>query len=270
MFKKIAICLVVAFFMLGGALFVTAKETISGLGVAPARTPIDTIAMLFTTAHPNIAVKTKEEKADATVKTIGAGVGGYNFGMLIRPLTAKERAAYPDVRAFVFGRDGVAITVHPDNPVKGLTSAQVRDIYSGKITNWAQVGGRKEAISVLIREAGSGSRVAFEETTMGGARVTDAAHVLGSTGAMRKAVAADSSTIGYMVFGAVDDTVRAIGLDGAAPTIGNVEKGVYKISSPFYLITKGEPRGAAKTFIDYVTGPEGQSIMRKLGFSPVK
>jgi len=168
MFKKIAICLVVAFFMLGGATFVTAKETISGLGVAPARTPIDTIAMVFTTAHPGIAVKTKEEKADATVKTIGAGVGGYNFGMLIRPLSAKEKAAYPEVRSHLFARDGIAIVVHPGNPVKGLTSAQVRDIFSGKITDWSQVGGRKERISVLIREPGSGTRVAVEEITMGG------------------------------------------------------------------------------------------------------
>jgi len=96
------------------------------------------------------------------------------------------------------------------------------------------------------------------------------AHVLGSTGAMRKAAAADTSTIGMVVFGAVDDTVRAIALDGAAPTVDEVVKGTYKISSPFFLITRGEPRGATKTFIDYLISPEGQSIVKKLRLVPVK
>jgi len=269
MFKKIAVCLVIAFFILGGVHFAAAKETINGIGVKGVQDPIDKMARAFVKKNPTIEVKTKEEKGGVAIETIGKGAAGYNFGMITRPLDAKEKAAYPDVRAFLFAKDGVAIVVHPSNPLKGLTSAQIRDIFSGKVTNWAQVGGKKGPISMLIREKGAGQRAAFEEAVMGAEKVAAAkAREIGSMGAMKTEVGLDESTIGYMLISAVDKSVKALELDGKAATLENVKTGAYVVTIPLYLITKGDPKGATKTFIDYLMSPEGQTAVEKEKLAP--
>jgi len=269
MFKKTA-CLVIAFFILGilGVHFAAAKESIVGVGVRGVKDPIDRISMVFEKKNPLIAVSTKEETGGVAIETIGKGVPGYNFGMITRPLNAEEKAAYPDIKAFLFARDGVAIVVHPDNPVKGLTTAQVRDIFSGKVTNWAEVGGERGVISVLIREKGSGQRVAFEKAVMGAEKPGARARVLGSMGGMKAEVEIDRSAIGYILITAVGDSVKSLELDGYAATLENVKAGTYMVSVPFYLITKGYPQGATKTFIDYLMSPEGQVAVERQDLAP--
>jgi len=269
MFKKTAY-LVIAFFILGilGVHFAAAKESIVGIGVKGVRGPIDKISLVFEKKNPHIVISTKEKAGGVAIETIGKGVPGYNFGMITRPLNAEEKAAYPDVKAFLFARDGIAIVVHPDNPVKGLTSAQVRDIYSGKVTNWADVGGERGVISVLIREAGSGQRVAFEKAIMGDEEPGPRARVLGSMGGMKGEVEIDRSAIGYILISAVDDDVKSLALDGHAATLENVKAGTYVVNVPFYLITKGDPQGATKTFIDYLMSPEGQVAVKRKDLAP--
>lgn len=269
MLKKIVVCLIIAFFAFGSAHFVAAKETISGIGVKGVKDPIDKISMIFERKNPTIGVTTKEETGDVAIETIGKGVAGYNFGMITRPLDAKEKAAYPDVKAFRFARDGVAVVVHPDNPIKGLTSAQMSDIYTGKVTNWAQVGGEKGVILALIREAGSGQRVAFEGAVMGTEKVpVGRAREIGSMGAMKTEVGLDEAAIGYILITAVDKSVKALKLDSVAATLENVKAGTYAVTIPFYLITKGDPEGVTKTFIDYLMGPEGQADVEKERLAP--
>lgn len=275
MLKKIAVCLAIIFLMpgmpggvilgdaLGDAHFAEARETINGIGVGPARTPLLRIAAVFT-REARIGVTAEEAGAGITVRTIGGGVGGYNFGMLVRPLNDTERAAFPDVKAFQFARDGVSIIVHPDNPVRGLTTAQIRDIYAGRITDWAAVGGKKGPITLLIRETGSGTRVAVEAAMMGADKVAEGkARAIGSTSAMRDAVAADESAIGYVGFGAVDRSVKALEVDGRAPTVANVIAGAYPIAMPLYVITRGDPTGATKKFVDFLLGPRGQEVVKR-------
>lgn len=269
MLKKIVVCLVIAFFTLGSAHFAAAKETIRGIGVAGVKTPIDKISMKFERKNPTIRVTTKEEGGGVAIETIGKGVAVYNFGMITRPLDAEEKAAYPDVKAFLFARDGVTFVVHPDNPIKGLTSAQIRDIYTGRVTNWAQVGGEKGVITALIRERGSGQRVAIEGATMGTEKIPiGRAREIGSMGGMRTEVGIDEAAIGYILITAVDKSVKALELDGITPTLENVKAGTYAVTIPFYLITKGYPEGATKTFIDYLLGPEGQAAVEKERLAP--
>ena len=269
MFKKISVCLVIAFFILGGVHLAAAKETITGIGVKGVQDPIDKIARGFTKKNPAIEIKTKEEKGGVAIETIGKGTPGFNFGMITRPLDAKEKAAYPDMKAFLFAKDGVAIVVHPNNPVKGLTSAQIRDIYTGKVTNWAQVGGKKGTITMLFREKGAGQRAAFEEAVMGAEKVAvTKGREIGSMGAMKTEVGLDESAIGYILISAVDKSVKALELDGKAATLDNVKAGAYVVTIPLYLITKGEPKGATKTFIDYLMGPEGQMAVQKEKLAP--
>jgi len=270
MFKKIiAACLVIAFFIVGGAHFAAARETIRGLGVAGVKDPIDRMVRVFERNNPGIRVVTKEEPAISTIETIGKGVGAYTFGMITRPLDTKEKAAYPDIKTFLFAGDGVAIVVHPDNPIKGLTSAQIRDIYAGRITNWEQVGGKRGVITALTREVGSGQRLAVEGVVMRGEKVPVGRHrAIGSMGGMRTEVALDPSAIGYILITAVDKSVKALALDGQPATLENFKAGAYPIAIPFFLITKGDPKGATKTFIDYIMGTEGQAAVARQRLAP--
>ncbi len=269
MSKKIAVCLVIAFFtILGTTHLAIGKEAVKGLGVKGVKDVIDKIAKPFMEKNPGISVETIEEVGATTIKVIGKSEFGFTFGMITRPLKDEERKAYSDIKPFLFAKDGVTVVVNPKNPVKGLTAAQTRDIYAGKINDWSAVGG-KGKITVLIREEGAGQRAALEHVVMGTEKVAVAkAKVLDKMGAMKEEVAKDSSAIGYILIGAVDDTVKALELDGKAPTLQNLKAGIYPAEIPFFLITRGVPKGATKTFLDFVMGPEGQSLVEKQKLAP--
>jgi len=268
MLRKIAICLVIAFFVLGITSLATGKEVVKGLGVKGVKDVIDKIAKPFMEKNPGIAVETIEETGTAAIKVIGKSEFGFTFGMVTRPLKDEEKKAYPDIKSFIFAKDGVTIVVNPKNPVKGLTATQIRDIYSGKITDWSAVGG-KGKITVLIREEGAGQRAALEKVVMGTEKVAvDKAKVLDKMGAMKEEVAKDSSAIGYILIGAVDGTVKALEIDGKAPTLENLKAGIYPIDIPFFLITLGAPKGATKTFIDFILSPAGQVLVEQQKIAP--
>lgn len=271
MLKRVAICLMIVSLVLAGVhLAFATKETIKGVGVKGVKEVLDKIAPAFSKAHPGIKVTTEEKGAPETVEAIGKGTPGVHFGMMTRLPDSKEAAAYPDLKTHLFARDGVVLIVHPDNPVTGLTTAQVRDIYAGRIKCWSKVGGKKGVISPFVREKGSGQRIAVEDAVMGGEKVKVGLREIGSMGGMKTEVSIDSSALGYILMSAVDKTVKPLSLDGVAPTIENVKAGTYKIIIPFYLYTKGDPKGATKTFIDYLLSPAGQKQVEKQKLAPVK
>lgn len=269
MLKKIAICLVIALFILGTTSLATGKEAVKGLGVKGVKDVIDKISTPFMEKNPGIAVETIEEVGATAIKVIGKSEFGFTFGMVTRPLKDEEKKAYPDIKSFLFAKDGVTVVVNPKNPVKGLTTAQVRDIYAGKITDWSAVGGKKGKITVCIREEGAGQRAALEKVIMDKEKVAaEKAKVYDKMGAMKEEVAKDSSAIGYILIGAVDEKVKAVELDGKAPTLENLKAGTYPVEIPFFLITRSAPKGATKTFIDFVMSPEGQSLVEKQKIAP--
>ena len=166
--------------------------------------------------------------------------------------------------------DGIAIAVNTKNEaVEDLTVEQVRKIFSGEITNWKELGGADVAINVVSREEGSGTRGAFTDMVMEykdaagekkEADLTADAAIQPSSGAIRTTVAGDENAIGYLSLGYLDDSVKTIKIDGVEPTSSNILAGDYKISRPFLYLTKGEPEGAVKAYIDWVLG-EGQEIV---------
>jgi phosphate transport system substrate-binding protein len=179
----------------------------------------------------------------------------------------------------VIAKDGVAVIVNPESKVENLTLEQVKKIFTGEITNWSEVGGGNAAIVVVSREEGSGTRGAFTEITKvlekneAGEEVdntTKDALVQGSTGAVLQTVATTPNTIGYVSLGSLDDTVRAVAVEGVSPNKETVLSGEYKISRPFLYITGGELTEAAQLFIDFVLSDEGQAIVEESGFIPVK
>ena len=162
--------------------------------------------------------------------------------------------------------DGIAIVVHPQNRVEGLTMLQLKDVFFGRIWNWRDTRGQAGEIVVVSREDGSGTRAVFEELVMQGQRVTLTAVVMPSSRAVVEYVAEHPQAIGYVSMGQLAQEVKVLEIEEAAPTPDSVRQGEYHLLCPLFLITRQEPTGAIKGFVDFVLSPTGQSIVgRKYG-----
>ena len=220
-----------------------------------------------------------EEYPDATVTAefvgSGAGIeavtnGTADIGNSSRSLKDEEKAA--GVVENVVAIDGIAVCVDPANEVADLTKEQLTNIYNGTITNWKEVGGADEPIIVIGREAGSGTRGAFEELV----DLKDAckyANELDSTGAVIAKVASTPGAIGYASLDALDDSVKALSLEGVEATAENIKAGNYFLSRPFVMATKGEiseQNDLVQAWFDFVLGDEGQQVASEVGLITVK
>ncbi len=178
--------------------------------------------------------------------------------------------------------DGLAVVVHPKNPVKKLTIDQLAQIFSGHITNWKDVGGMDQSIVVLSREVNSGTHIYFKEHVLrqnkkdSKEEFAPTALLLSSSQAIADEVATNTGAIGYYGMGYISPKHKAIAIaldehsPYADPTIENVVNQTYPISRPLYLYTKGEPQGAIKTFIDFAHSPQGQRIVLVNDFVPLQ
>ncbi|MBP2633358.1 MAG: phosphate binding protein [Firmicutes bacterium] len=155
-------------------------------------------------------------------------------------------------------------------PVNNLTSAQVVDIMTGKVTNWKEVGGPDQAITIIHRAKSSGSRATIAEKVLKGAEFTDKAIIQDSNGAVRTAIASTPGAIGYVDAPYADQTVKTLDFDGVKYSPEAIISGKYTVWSYGHMYTKGEATGATKAFIDYVMSPEFQNTyVEKAGFIPV-
>ena len=169
----------------------------------------------------------------------------------------------------IVARDGVAVIVNPANPVKNLTLDQIRDVFNGKIANWKELGGIDGTITVVSREAGSGTRSSFEKI-VGDVKLTANALVQDSNGSIRETVAGDPKAVGYLSQGLVNDKIKALTVGGNPCSTEAVIAGHYPLVRPIFLLTKGAPQGGAKSFIDFVMSEAGQAQIRKDGLIPAK
>jgi len=166
--------------------------------------------------------------------------------------------------------DGVAVAVHPGNPVHTLTTARLRAVYAGTITNWKELGGPDRAINLYTRDASSGTRSVFWKKALGKGEIHAKAYFVKSNGAMKSALAGDPYGIGYLSVGHLDASVAGLAIDGVAPTLANVKSGAYTIARGLYSNTKGEARGLARAFLNALYSPRGQELIASKGFIPVK
>ena len=169
----------------------------------------------------------------------------------------------------IVARDGIAVVINPGNAVANLTRDQIRGIFNGSIKNWKEVGGADAAITVVSREAGSGTRSSFEKI-LSGITLTKEAIIQDSNGTIRETVANDKNAVGYLSHGLLNDKIKAVTVDGAACTTEAIVAGTYALARPIFLLTKGAPAGTAKAFIDYVLGAEGQKTIKDNGLIPAK
>ena len=198
-------------------------------------------------ANPDIRITVAGGGSGVGVKQVGEGLAA--IGNTGRALKKEEIEKYGLV-SFPFAIDGVAVVISPASKVKALTSAQVADIYAGKVTDWKEVGGEAGAINVYGREDGSGTREVFTDKVLKKGAVSPSANVVSSNGAMKTAVAKDKRAIGYVGIGHLDKSVKAPLLDGTTASQENAAKGTYKVVRDLYMNTKGAPAGLAKLFID--------------------
>jgi phosphate transport system substrate-binding protein len=178
-------------------------------------------------------------------------------------------------------RDAIAVVVHPSNPVQGLTIPQLADIYTGKVTNWNEVGGKDLPIVLLSRESNSGTYVYFLENVVRQGKKNDIMFspdtlLMPSSEGISNEVRQNPNAIGYDGLGYVtsDQKVLAVAKDAASPhvlpSVATVNDKTYPISRPLYMYTAGEPQGEVKTYLDWILGPDGQAIVPTLGFVPLQ
>ena len=195
--------------------------------------------------------------------------GRCDIGLASRALKDEEKSQ--GLKETVLAYDGIAVIVNPENGVDGLTIEQIADIYTGKITNWKDVGGSDAEIVLIGREAGSGTRDGFESIT----KTEDACKYrqeLSSTGDVITTVANNPNAIGYASLASVKDTVKALEVDGVAPSEDTVKDGTYKVQRPFMLITKTDAQlsDVAQAFFDYVTSADANAVISAAGAVPAK
>ena len=230
-------------------------------------------AEYYMSLHPEVSISVSESGSGNGAKSLINGV--CDVAAMSRFMKANEFAAAVENGvmpvAHVVAMDGLPILVHPSNPVQGLTVGQVRDIYTGAITRWKQVGGPDVAIVKVSRDTNSGTYETFNKLVMKKAKMVGDVEYVGSNGAARQRVQNTPAAIGYAGLGFVDNTVKALSIDGIAPDARTVTLGTYPIARPLFLFTNGYPKLGTDlyAFATLHLSEKGQEIVESIGFVPV-
>lgn len=187
------------------------------------------------------------------------------IGMSSRSLQADEL----DLWQIEIAIDGLVLIVNPKNSIENLSLDQIHDIYSGDITQWSQLGGSSSKINLIAREEGSGTRSAFTELVMGEEEISPKAIVQDSNGSVMQLVAGDPNAIGFISLGLVNDQVKALDLDGVEASGENIMNKTYTLARSFLFVSKDEPTGLTKSFIDFILSSEGQKLLSDEGLIPI-
>lgn len=221
------------------------------------------VAESFMEKYPNVTVTAEFTGSSAGIESVLAD--SVDIGNSSRNLKDDEKSA--GAVENIVAIDGIAVVTDPANKVEDLTKDQLVSIYTGETKNWSEVGGDDQAIVVVGREAGSGTRGAFEELL----DIADAcvyANELDSTGAVMAKVASTPGAIGYVSLDVVDDSVKALKLDGVDATEENIKAGNYALSRPFVMATKGEiseQKTEVQALFDYLSSDEGKALIKSVG-----
>jgi len=252
---------------------------VAAIGLAGCGRPGTGLTMAGSTAFQSFAEKLAEQfmaktpGVNVTVQGGGSAMGIQSALSGTAQIGMADMVTLPDeakaLTSIVVARDGIAIIVNPGNSVGDLTTDQIRGIFNGAVRNWKDVGGKDSPITVVSREAGSGTRSSFEQIVKNVALSKDAL-IQDSNGTIRETVANDANAIGYLSHGLVNEKVKAVKVDGAACTTEDIASARYALVRPIFLLTKGAPAGAAKDLIDYILSPEGQKTIHDLGLIPAK
>lgn len=255
----------------GGNAANAAAGKISGTVTVSGSTSVQPLAQdladVFKDVEPGISVEIQGGGSTQGVKDASEGTS--NIGTSSRDLTAEEKNL--GMTEHIIAYDGVAVVVHPSNPVTNLTRDQVAKIFKGEIKNWKEVGGPDKDILVITREDGSGTRTAFEELLKIQEKkdgktlslIRSDALVADGSGAIKAHVSTKEDAIGYTSLGFVDNTLKKVSIDNIECTIDTVKSKTYAVSRPFLMLTKGDLKPEVKAFLDFILSDKGQEVVGK-------
>lgn len=245
---------------LTGKLLITGSSTMAPL--------VAEMGKRFRARHPGVVI---------TVEAGGSGrgvadalEGRSDIGMASRELSPKEKALF----AIPIARDGLAFVVHRDNPVGGLSRAQLLAVFTGRTTDWKALGGRAAPIEAVSRKPGHSSLDIISSYFDIAPEAIKAAHVMGDNAEVLRVVAANRNAIGFLSTAAVDDAVqkgmllKPLLLDGLTPGVGSVRDGTWPLARPLNLLTRRVPAGAAKAFIEFALSPAVREMIVEHDFVP--
>lgn len=239
--------------------------TVSTDGSTSMENVIEYLKEAYTEKNSDVKVTYNPTGSSAGIQAVESG--SCDIGLSSRDLKDDEKE---NLEGTVIAIDGIAIIVNPENPVTDLTIEQIAKLYKGEITNWNEVGGNDAPVVLIGREPSSGTRDGFES-------ITDTkdecqyAQELTSTGDVVQTVASNPNAIGYASLASVKDTVKAVDVEGVAPSTKTIQDGSYKIQRNFVFVTKKDTEltGAAKDFFEFVTSGDADSLIEEAGAVPV-
>jgi phosphate transport system substrate-binding protein len=241
----------------------TSGGTLQLAGSTSVQPDAQALAQAYMANNSGVTVNVAGGGTAAGITAVGTGTA--QIGDASANLTASQLAQYPNLQPTPICVDAIAIIVNPHNSVTNLTLNQTRDIYTGAITNWNQVGGNNAKINVVNREQGSGTRDGVQKIVLKGGNFSTGGIQQSSTGAVKSYVAGDSNAIGYIATNALDNSVKALNINNVAPNYGNIADGSYVIQRYLLFVTNGAPTGLAASFINYTLSPPGQAILKAQG-----
>ena len=222
------------------------------------------LADRYMAVHKGVNITVQGGGSAAGIQSAISGAAQIGMADLVT-LPAEAKA----LNAVVVARDGIAVVVNPASTVTNLSIDQVRGIFGGTVKNWKDVGGRDGPITVVSREAGSGTRSSFEQI-LGGIDLSRDAIVQDSNGTIRETVANDANAVGYLSHGLINEKIKPVTVDDRACTTDEIMAGTYKLVRPIFLLTKQPPTDTETAFLAYILSAEGQGIIQKSGLIPAK
>ncbi|VUT24354.1 MAG: PBP superfamily domain protein [Candidatus Methanolliviera sp. GoM_asphalt] len=220
--------------------------------------------------HPDVKIYVMGGSSGYGIEAVLSGK--IDIGCVSRKLTDQERAEYcrfryPPLVLTPIARDSIVLITYLGNPIDGLTKEEVKDIYAGRIKNWKELGGEDKKIILIGRIKDSGTKDVFKGNIMGGKKLTGEIIERSSNDAVMDTVFTNKGAIGYISLGHVDPKkVEVLALSRIKPSIESISNGSYPIVRTLYIITKGEPKGLERDFIDFILSKKGQRIIEEGGF----
>jgi phosphate transport system substrate-binding protein len=267
--KRLALVLLMGIALLGPLFAAGSKDNSSQAGApytievagSTSVTPLmELLAADYAKVRSNVKVNINGTGSSDGIKAAAAGTS--ELGMSSRELSAAEKGSGLD--ELIIAIDGIAVIVNNGTSLSSLTIAQVRDIYTGRITNWSDVApGKSGRIAVVSREPGSGTRGAFEEIVGFQDQLVLGATEFDGTGAIKAEISRNPDAIGYISLGSVDASIKTVPVEGIPATTDNVINGSYKIARPFIVLSRNAAiHQETKGFLDWIMGPAGQAIVK--------
>jgi phosphate transport system substrate-binding protein len=242
----------------------TASHALCIAGSTSVQPFAEKLAEVYMQKHPGARIDVQGGGSSAGI--YAAQQGAADLGASSRELVKAEKSLHEIPIAW----DGIAVIVHPSNPLNNLSLDQLKQIFQGKITNWRELGLPPHEIDTITREEGSGTREAFEHLVMGKTFITPGALVQDSNGSVREIVAGDPYSLGYISAGLVDNRVKAVAVNGVLPTRENIKNQTYKLVRRFLLVSRVPPAGQCRAFVNFILSPPGQRLLEAEGLVGVK